>query len=134
MIPEDFRALPDEQQQEMTDYLTELCPSCGNLKSVCSDPAYRGFPQRTHCYASAGREQMWRRTRKVFGHPAPDDPGPHITDGLTWWMSQHDLTPDDDFFGDNQPTLGAALSADREADDRQNDPDADQQGRHVGSA
>jgi hypothetical protein len=43
---------------------------------------------------------MERQTRKVFGHPEPTSSALHKTDGLVWWMSQHDLTPDDDFFGE----------------------------------
>lgn len=83
----------------MTFYVVEVCRECGNLKSVCSDPLVPWYPQRSYCYASAAREQEWRQTRKVFKQPEPTDDAPHITDGLAWWMSQHDLTPDDDFYG-----------------------------------
>lgn len=84
----------------MTFFVTEVCRECGNLRSVCSDPLLPWYPQRSYCYASAARDQTWRRTREVFDHPKPTDPSPHITDGLSWGMSRHDLTPDDDFFGE----------------------------------
>lgn len=84
----------------MMFYLTDVCRECGNLKSVCSDPTVQYYPQRSYCYASAAREQIWRRTRKAYKHPDADAAEPHITDGLAWWMSLHDLTPDDDFFGE----------------------------------
>lgn len=92
--------MSDAEQDEMTFFVTEVCRECGNLRSVCSDPLLPWYPQRSYCYASAARDQTWRRTREVFDHPKPTDPSPHITDGLSWGMSRHDLTPDDDFFGE----------------------------------
>jgi hypothetical protein len=101
-----FRALPDAEQDEMTDFVTEVCRECGNLRSVCSDPTLPWYPQRSYCYASAARDQIWRRTRKAYKHPDADAAEPHVTDGLTWGMSRHDLTPDDDFFGEQALTGG----------------------------
>lgn len=91
----------------MTEYVTDVCPSCGNLVSVCSDPEVRPYPQRSVCYFTAGREQTWRRTIAKYGQPDPKDASPHEIDGLAWGMSLHDLTPDDDFFGD-APLLDSA--------------------------
>jgi hypothetical protein len=98
-----FRALPDAEQDEMTDFVTEVCRDCGNLRSVCSDPTLPWYPQRSYCYATAARDQIWRRTRKAYKHPDADAAEPHVTDGLTWGMSRHDLTPDDDFFNEQAP-------------------------------
>lgn len=100
----------------MTFYVTEVCRDCGNLKAVCSDPTTLFYPQRSYCYASAGRDQTWRRTFKAYEHPKPDSESPHITDGLSWWMSQHDLTPDDDFFGEGR-LRGGTPPTDGQADD-----------------
>lgn len=84
----------------MTAYVTEVCRECGNLRAICSDPNVTWYPQRSTCYAVATVESVRRRTVQKYGHPKHDDGGLHITDGLTWWTSQHDLTPEDDFFGD----------------------------------
>ena len=83
----------------MTEYVTDVCSKCGNLKSVCSDPARAWYPQRAYCYVTAGASQLWRETEKAYKHPDPTDGSAHVTDGLDWWMSVHDLTPEDDFFG-----------------------------------
>lgn len=96
-------------------YLTDVCRECGNLKSVCADPTVPWYPQRSYCYASAAREQIWRRTRKAFKQPDSTQAEPHTTDGLAWWMSQHDLTPEDDFFGE-QALAGRAQQADGQQD------------------
>ena len=92
----------------MTAFFTDVCASCGNLKSVCSDPTIPWYPQRSYCYASAAREQEWRQTHKVFKHPEPTDDAAHVTDGLVWWVSQHDLTPEDDFYGKQSLLNGGA--------------------------
>lgn len=85
----------DDDEREMQHALDELvCPSCGNLRSVCSDPEVAWFPQRTVCNATAAREIVQRRLR--MGHDAAGW-GPHPTDGVGVWVSQYDLSPDDDF-------------------------------------
>lgn len=81
----------------MTAYVTEVCPECGNLTSVCSDPDVAWFPQRTACYASAALAVTRRRVAAAYGHPEPEEKSVHPTDGLGWWMARHDLTPDDHF-------------------------------------
>lgn len=74
-----------------------ICPDCGNLREVCSDPSRDLFPQRRTCYVSAVRERsdrMWRGKHK----DAKPDPGGYLpTDGVRIWASPYDLTPDDDF-------------------------------------
>ena len=117
LTPEEFRAKPDVEQEEMTAYVTEVCDRCGNLRSVCSDPASVWYPQRSVCYATAAAEQTWRRTHKVFEHPQHDSPEPHMVDGLHWWASPYDLTPEDDFFGE-AALLGRPPAANGEADDQ----------------
>lgn len=112
MIPPAFRALPEDVQEEMIAFFTDVCPDCGNLRSVCSDEALAGewYPQRNICYAQAAKEVTWRRVRATLKQPSFDDPKPHLTDGWSIWASQYDLTPDDDFEGalplSGQQTLG----------------------------
>jgi hypothetical protein len=98
----------------MTEYVTEVCRECGNLKSVCSVPS-AWYPQRAVCFATAAREQTMRQVYAKHGTPDPKHSGEHFMDGTAVWMSAHDLTPDDTFGG----ALGlAAPPADSEADDQ----------------
>lgn len=79
----------------MIAYVTDICTSCGNLRSVCSDPNVPLYPQRAVCYATAVKELTVRRLRKKY----PKDPGDelHDLDGVGVWVSPHDLSPEDDF-------------------------------------
>jgi len=73
-----------------------VCPSCGSLKSVCSDPEQGWYPQRDFCSNAATYEATMRKLR----HKHKDNeagPSPHPLDGVTVWMSTQDLTPDDTF-------------------------------------
>lgn len=79
----------------MIAYVTEICPSCGNLRSVCSDPEQPFYPQRQVCYATAVKQVTVRKLQKRH----KQEPGEqlHPLDGVGVWASPHDLTPDDDF-------------------------------------
>lgn len=92
----------------MTAFVTDICERCGNLRSVCSNPESVWYPQRAICYATATAQQMHRRTERAYKHPEHDDPTPHVTDGSEWWASPHDLTPEDDFFGDSALLAGGS--------------------------
>jgi hypothetical protein len=96
----------------MTAYVTDVCERCGNLRSVCSDPNVTWYPQRAVCHATAVAEQMYRRTAKLFKHPNHDDDSAHVTDGMQWWTSVHDLTQEDDFFGQST-LLGGAVAGEQ---------------------
>lgn len=78
----------------MTAYVRDIC-SCGNLRSVCSDPTLAWYPQRSMCYSSAVRDLTARRIEKRYGDPGVE--ALHPTDGMRVWTSTEDLTPDDDF-------------------------------------
>lgn len=103
----------------MTFYVTEVCPSCGNLRSVCSDEdlSDQWFPQRSVCYATAAKEAAWRAVRAKHKESDRDASGPHILDGWGIWASQFDLTPADDFEGALR-VLGAPVAG-GEPDDQQ---------------
>lgn len=99
MTPSAFRSLSDDDQAEMIAYITEICPSCGNLRSVCSDPERPFYPQRAVCYATAVKEVTVRRLRKLHSQDAAE--ALHPLDGLGVWASPDDLTPDDDFLNES---------------------------------
>lgn len=80
----------------MTAYVRDICPVCGNLRSVCSNPEQPFYPQRSMCYVSAVQELNVRRVNAKYA----DEPGTadlHPTDGMRVWVSTDDLTPDDNF-------------------------------------
>ena len=80
----------------MTAFYTEICPDCGNLRSICSDPEQAQYPQRRMCYASAVRDLTLRRLIKKYGHPDGVE-DLHPLDGMGVYVSPDDLSPDDDF-------------------------------------
>ena len=83
----------------MTAYVTEICPQCGNLIDVCSDPNVDWYPQRDVCYATRAKDITWRMIHKKHGQPEWNDPNPHPIDGWRVGAAQYDLTPDDSFDG-----------------------------------
>lgn len=74
-----------------------VCPSCGNLKSYCSQQGLELYPQREECFVTAARDLAIRRVRGKFKQE-PDASGLHPLDGVSVWMSDRDLNPDDEFF------------------------------------
>lgn len=62
---------------------------------MCSDPERDWFPQRTMCYPTAARELVGRRLLEK--HKKAPGTDPHPLDGMSVWVSQDDLTPDDGF-------------------------------------
>lgn len=88
----------------------EKCGRCGLPRSVCGDPDRPHFPQRTVCYATmeqAAAQAKWERLHEKrpwhdgsFTHWAekPSDSHPyHHSHGVTIWVADQDLSPDDDF-------------------------------------
>ncbi len=73
-----------------------ICPKCGNLREICSDPTRAWYPQKSTCYAKAveqAAERTWRA--KLDGKKVELDLRPG--DGTHLWASEADLTPEDDF-------------------------------------
>ena len=64
----------------MMAYVTEICPQCGNLRSVCSDPEQPWYPHLSRCYATADQEVLVRRLQAKH----KEEPGSerHPLDGL----------------------------------------------------
>lgn len=73
-----------------------VCPQCGHLRSVCSDPAVDWFPQKSVCYASAGEAVTHRQLDEKYGRERTDKP--HTLDGVTIWVSSEDLSPNEPLF------------------------------------
>lgn len=89
--------MPDADRELLLDHAELVCPRCGNLREVCSDPEVGYYPQRDVCYSTAAHELTMRRLKSKHkdNEPGPDEF--HPLDGVRVWMSAHNLTPDDKF-------------------------------------
>lgn len=67
-----------------------ICPRCGNLKSVCSNPDIDWHPQEDYCYAVAAVQWRWRKLHEEYPAELKID-GAHALDGINVWASDLDL-------------------------------------------
>ena len=97
----EFDAVERGGWEALDEYRDALCPNCGQLKSICSNPDQDLYPQRTVCHITATRLAINRRVQAHHekAKPSPQNGWVHPLDGTTVWMSTSDLTPDDDFDG-----------------------------------
>lgn len=106
LTPPQWRELSDDDRDLMVAESELVCQSCGGLKSVCSTSGLELYPQRDECMVAATRALVWRRAQKKY----KQEPGTaelHPLDGVSVWLSEVDLNPDDDFF-DLSPQQSAA--------------------------
>lgn len=87
---------------EKSDYEQAICPRCGNLRSICSNPDIPHYPQLSVCFAWQAMATAYRMFNLKHDPKNPGkDPREEIEtdprDGAWIWMSTEDLTPDDDF-------------------------------------
>ena len=92
----------DEDSRDEAEALHEadllICPHCGNLREDCSQPDGGWYPQRNICYASGALEVAQWRYHEKHKKAERSQKSPTLpTDGVTLWVSRHDLTPGDDF-------------------------------------
>ena len=73
-----------------------VCPSCGNLRSVCSDPARDWHPHESVCWPTATREWGVRRLQAKHEKVEVSDDALHPLDGVSVWVA--DEPPEDDPF------------------------------------
>lgn len=80
----------------MTAAHSLIC-SCGNLRSVCSNPDVDWHPQESVCWATATRQWGVRRLQdqhKDFDYEARDERGEPLMsplDGVSVWVSDVDI-------------------------------------------
>lgn len=84
----------DEERELQTTYDALVCPECGNLRSVCSDPNLPWYPQRIVCHNRAQVDVVMRRLVRGTDEPGW---GPHALDGVRVYASEVDVNPDDKF-------------------------------------
>lgn len=75
-----------------------MCPSCGNLRSVCSDPSIDWHPRTSVCYAAATRE--WGRRILEKRHEKAKTPATALgpLDGKSVFVTEDPPTPEEDEF------------------------------------
>lgn len=77
-----------------------MCSSCGNLRSVCSDPLIDWHPRTTVCWATATRE--WGKRVLEKRYEKSDFPTDSLTplDGRAVYVSEIEPAPEEDEFAD----------------------------------
>lgn len=109
----EFYALPEGAQRDWIarwEISAEKCGSCGRPRSECSDPKRRFYPQRQVCFATMEEQAARRRyhdlhekaafhdgTFTEWAEKASGEFPYHRDDGVTIWVADRDLNPDDDF-------------------------------------
>jgi hypothetical protein len=82
-----FYACPEEDQQRMLAYVRDICPECGNPRSVCGDHTRTWLPRRHYCYATAARDLVKRQLQEKYKDKPPSGK-PHDLDGLSISMDE----------------------------------------------
>lgn len=85
----------DDDREEWLAYFAAVCPSCGGLRSECSDPTRDLYPQRSTCWPTAVRESVVRQLQERHEKAKPNEAGLKPLDGVSIWVSEYDLNPDD---------------------------------------
>lgn len=65
-----------------------VCPECGHLRSVCSDPTIDWHPHTTTCWATASREWGLRRLAEKYQDEKPSTDMLHPLDGVSVFVAQ----------------------------------------------
>lgn len=77
--------LTDEKRELILHYDSEVCSSCGNLRSECSDPTVDWHPRTSVCWATASREWGERVLRKRHEKDSDsDDTLPYMSGRWVW--------------------------------------------------
>jgi hypothetical protein len=102
LTPQQWRELPEDDRDLMLAEAELVCPSCGNLRSVCSDPTRDWYPYKAQCYATGARDLVLRRLGKKYPPPGSKEhpeTAPHPLDGVSVGVLLDDPDPDETFFG-----------------------------------
>ncbi|GEB17220.1 hypothetical protein GUY44_11910 [Pimelobacter simplex] len=94
---DEWRALPDDDRDLLTSFERDVCPSCGNLRSTCSDPTIDWHPRTSVCYATAAVQWGQRRLQKKWGDKAAED-GASPLDGVAIYATDQAPEPSEDEF------------------------------------
>jgi hypothetical protein len=97
LTPPQWRDLSEDDRDLLLAESALVCQQCGSLKSVCSTPGRDLYAQREECYVTAARDLTLRRVAKKYKQE-PNVHELHPLDGVSVWMAEYDLDPDDTFF------------------------------------
>lgn len=105
----EYDAAEREGWYDLAEYQAAVCPHCGNLRVLCSDPNGvdgKGFyPQLEECWVSAARERAQRKFDELHKGKKPDFAGYLPGDGVSIWASPFDLTPEADWLSEQDHLL-----------------------------
>lgn len=115
----EFEALPESERDLWVarwEIGAEKCGSCGRPRVECGDKHRRFYPQRRVCFATMEREAAEARYRRLhegenragwhdgtftsWAKNADADHPYHFMHGVTIWVADQDLAPDDDFLSE----------------------------------
>jgi hypothetical protein len=108
LTPPQWRDLPEDDRELMLAESALVCQQCGSLKSVCGTPGRDLYPQREECYVTAARDLTMRRVAKKY-KKEPNTAELHPLDGVSVWMADYDLAPEDTFFDLDVPASALPL-------------------------
>ena len=96
-IEPEFDANERDNWYAFDEWESALCPQCGNLQAICSDPESVWNPQITTCYSTLAVQMHNRRWHRKYENIKPDRDGWLPTDGAAVWV--HPELPPDPWFG-----------------------------------
>ncbi len=91
----EWRDLSEDDRDLLMAHSALVCPDCGNLRSVCSDPSIDWHPQTATCWPTATRQ--WASEQLAKKHKEWKGEGLHPAAGRSLWVTQHE--PEVDEFG-----------------------------------
>lgn len=74
--------MPSDDRDLLLAHHELVCPRCGNLRSVCSDPSVDWHPHSVVCWPSATAEWGLRRLQRIHKSVKADGDGLHPLDGV----------------------------------------------------
>jgi len=72
-----------------------VCPSCGNLRSECSDPNIDWHPRSTVCWNTATQGWAWGQIHERYKNHPKDVLNP--VPGAMLWLAQSEPPEGEDF-------------------------------------
>jgi hypothetical protein len=133
-VEAEFDANERDSWYALAEWREAICPDCGNLRAICSNPAGLDgdgfYPQRDICFVKRAQLAAQRAFEHLHEKEKPTAGSGWLTDadGSTIWASPLDLSPDDDFLPAPESPLEQLARAAHAADQVQRAPDQADQG------
>lgn len=96
--PDKWAVLSDRARDLIVEYEQQVCPLCGNLRSVCRDEDREWHPRTSVCWPTAVREWSLRLLAEKYKDVNRLAWKTHPMDGLTTWASEDAPPKGEDLF------------------------------------